>query len=118
MADDIITALTVLIPAVFGALGLVLVARVNRNPTPKELEDTAAARMEALVDRLQAELDRRDQQAERRDEHVAEQDAELRRLRTEVDVLHRLVSACYRILWENNLEPPEHPPSVNPHGPR
>lgn len=103
MTGDITSALAVLIPAVFAALGLVLVAKVNKTPTPKDVDEGAAVRMEALVDRLQAELDRRDQ-------HSTEQDAELRRLRSEVDVLHRLVSACYRILWENNLEPPKPDP--------
>jgi hypothetical protein len=56
--------------------------------------------MEALVDRLGAEL-------ERRDAHALAQDAELRRLRTEVDGLRRLVAACYRVLMDHGLEPPE-----------
>lgn len=100
--------LAVGIPAGFGALGLILVAKVNRSPTPLDREDHVAKRMEALVDRLQIELERRDEELEHRDALSKEQDAEVRRLRAEVDVLHRLVAACYLILREHGLEfPPE-----------
>lgn len=91
--------LTVLIPAVFGALGIVLVAKVNKTPHPADREDAVAKRMETLVDKLTAEL-------ERRDERDNEKDAEVRALRQEVDVLHRLVSACYKILLDHGLELP------------
>lgn len=103
--DSIIEHLDGLILGVCGFLSALVMEHLRRRPvplTPHELEDRHVIRLQGIVDHLQEELERRDREA-------ASMIDELRQMRHEMDALHRIVSACYRILTENGLEPPPYP---------